>query len=246
MNSDTTSITLVTGGTRGVGEAIVRLLHAHGHAVAFTYRNSQARADTLTDELGSDRVLGIQADMTSSSQIENAISKVRQHFGGLDALVNNAGITQDRSIISMDEADWDSVIDANLSGYFRTTRAVITGFMRQKKGCIINISSVAGLIGVPGQANYCASKAGILGMTRALALESAPRGIRINAIAPGFISSDMTDALSERQRLDALARIPMNRFGKPSEVAELTHFLLSDAAAYITGQTFVIDGGLSA
>jgi 3-oxoacyl-[acyl-carrier protein] reductase len=184
--------------------------------------------------------------MRDPEACEAAVERVVAEWGGLDVLVNNAGVTRDCALYSMEKDEWRTVVDSNLFGTFSMCRATVPRFLRQKRGAIVNISSVAGIMGVRGQTNYCASKAGLIGLTRALALECAPRNIRVNAVAPGFIATDMTETLDSRQREHALARIPLGRFGQAEDVARLTHFLVSDAASYITGQVFVVDGGLTA
>lgn len=238
-------VALVTGGSRGLGQAIVRELRQQGWRVAFTYLHNAKAADALVAELGEEDTLAIQADAKDAQRLRGAADHIVERFGRIDALVNNAGITRDQSILTMDDEDWSAVLDANLSGAFHACKAILPRFLRQRSGAVVNMSSVAGVLGVPGQANYCASKAGMIGMTRALALECAARNIRINAVAPGFISTDMTAGLSDKQLEAARNSIPMKRFGTADDIAKMTAFLLSSASAYITGQVFVVDGGLS-
>jgi len=238
---------LVTGSSRGIGKAIALELAARGYAVAIHYAGNEAAAQKTTAaarEAGSPRVSVHQADLSQPEAAVNLISEAKATLEGLDVLVNNAGITRDGLLIRMKDADWDEVIATNLSAVFRLTREAVKLMMKARWGRVINLSSIAGLMGNAGQANYAAAKAGLVGFTKSVAKEYAGRGITVNAVAPGFIESDMTDKLPEKVRAEYLAAIPAGRFGKPEEVAKLVAFLASDEAAYINGQTIVIDGGL--
>jgi 3-oxoacyl-[acyl-carrier protein] reductase len=245
-NSLLNKVAIVTGGTRGIGRAIVLTLCAAGVDCAFTYVANRAAAEALSEEVRhiGRKALPFQLDARDFEGAKALVEKVRSEFGKFDILVNNAGITRDKSLMMMTPDDWSEVIDTNLTGVFNMTRASIITFLKQKNGNIVNISSVNGIHPLPGQVNYAASKAGVIGFTKSLAKEVAPYNVRVNAVAPGFIETDMTSEIAEKTREKFLQMIPLQRFGTADEVANTVLFLLSDASQYITGQTIQIDGGL--
>jgi len=238
----TGKVALVTGSTRGIGLAIATALHQAGARVAVAGRDA-ARAQEVATGLGAGTV-GVGCEVTDAEQVAAAIAAVEQALGPLDILVNNAGLTRDNILLRLSEADWDAVLDANLKGAFLTMRAVTKGMMKRRSGRIINISSIVGLIGNKGQANYAASKAGLIGLTKSAAREYASRGILINCIAPGFIETDMTAALPEEARKVLLGEIALGRLGAPADIADTVLYLASDLASYVTGQVLVVDGGM--
>ncbi len=233
---------LVTGATGGIGRAIAEALHDQGATVILTGRRSNILND-LAASFG-DRVETVVADV-ADPDAATALTAAADANGGLDILVNNAGITRDTLAMRMKDEDWQAVLDTNLSAAFRLTRAALKGMMRKRFGRIINITSIIGLTGNPGQANYAAAKAGLIGMSKSLAAEVASRGITINCIAPGFIETAMTSELNDKQRELALARVPLGRFGEGSDVAAASVYLASTEASYVTGQTLHVNGGLA-
>jgi 3-oxoacyl-[acyl-carrier protein] reductase len=239
-------VAVVTGGSRGIGRAVVLALCRQGADCAFTYSSNQEAAEILAAEAREldRRALPIRLDVRDFDGARAMIEQVKTEFGKLDILVNNAGITRDRSLMGMSREDWGDVIDTDLTGVFNTTRACIITFLKQKSGSVVNVSSVSGIRPMAGQVNYAAAKAGVIGFTKSLAQEVAPYNIRVNAVAPGFIETDMTVQLTEKFREKAVTRIPLGRFGTAEEVAQSVLFLLSDASRYITGQVLQIDGGL--
>lgn len=242
----TDRVALVTGSTRGIGRAIAETLAAAGARVAVTGRE-QARADAAASEIAEHsgrESRGYAVDVAESNQAAALVESVERDFGRLDILVNNAGLTRDNLLIRLKDDDWDTVLNANLRGAFATCRAASRGMMKRRWGRIINVASVVGLIGNKGQANYAASKAGLIGMTKSIAKELASRNILVNVVAPGFIETDMTAAMAPEARAAMSAGIPLERLGTPDDIAGMVAVLASDLARYVTGQVFVVDGGL--
>lgn len=239
-------VSLITGASRGIGRAIALKLAEKGSDVAFTYLSSEEKAKKLEEELKSKgiKAKAYKCDASSFEQCNSLIESVIKDFSKLDILVNNAGITKDGLIVRMSEEDWDKVIETNLKSAFSTIKAASVHFMKQRNGSIINISSIVGIKGNGGQANYAASKAGIIGFSKSVAIELGPRGIRCNVIAPGWIETDMTNSLPDKYKDEILKYIPLRRVGKPEEIANCTVFLASDMANYITGQVIQVDGGI--
>ena len=238
---------LVTGGGTGIGRAIALALAAEGANVAIVNRSSIDAAQAVAAQIKQmgRRSMALQADISRSEDAEKIVSEVLTTLGSLDILVNNAGTLRDSLVMRMSEEDWDTVLDTNLKGAFLVTRAALKPMIKQRRGKIINVSSVMGLIGNPGQANYSASKAGLLGFTRAVAKEVGSRNIQINAVAPGFVETAMTAFIKPEQRDEIIRRIPAGRLGDPEDVARAVVFLCSEGANYITGQTLAIDGGMT-
>ncbi len=238
-------IAVVTGGAQGIGREIALLFAREGADVALIDRDAEALEKTRVEVEGlGRRALALAADVSSAEETRGAVNKIIDSMGRIDILVNNAGVTRDGFLLRMSEADWDTVLAVNLKGAFNMTRAAAKPMLKQRAGRIINIASVIGLVGNAGQANYAASKAGIIGFTKSAAKELASRGITANAIAPGFIETRMTGALPDDVRQKMLAGIPLGRYGTPAEVANVALFLASGLSEYVTGQTIVVDGGL--
>ncbi|MBP2077622.1 3-oxoacyl-[acyl-carrier-protein] reductase [Oceanobacillus polygoni] len=237
---------LVTGASRGIGRAIALELARQGANVAINYAGSEQKAQAVVEEveqLGV-KAFKIQADVADETRVKAMVKEVVTQFGSLDILVNNAGVTRDNLLMRMKEEEFDQVINTNLKGVFICTKAVTRQMMKQRAGRIINVASIVGVSGNPGQANYVAAKAGVIGLTKTSAKELATRNILVNAVAPGFIATDMTDELNEEQKAAILGVIPLEKLGSPEDVAKVVRFLASDDANYITGQTIHIDGGM--
>ncbi|HZG71268.1 MAG TPA: 3-oxoacyl-[acyl-carrier-protein] reductase [Chondromyces sp.] len=237
---------LVTGASRGIGREIALELARQGANVAVNYSGSEAKANEVVDkikELGRE-AFAIQCNVSDNEAVQSMVKETIERFGNLDILVNNAGITRDNLLMRMKENEWDDVININLKGVFLCTKAVTRQMMKQRSGRIINIASIVGVSGNPGQANYVAAKAGVIGLTKTTAKELASRGITVNAIAPGFISTDMTDELPEETKEVMLKQIPLAQFGKPEDIAKVAAFLASEDSKYMTGQTLNVDGGM--
>ncbi|MCO7174664.1 3-oxoacyl-[acyl-carrier-protein] reductase [Sporolactobacillus kofuensis] len=240
-------VALVTGASRGIGHAIAIKLAKQGASIIVNYSGNKVRAEETASEI---RSVGAEAfvwqcDISDESAVQEMIKQSIDHFGHLDIVVNNAGITRDGLLMRMKETDWDAVLNTNLKGVFLVTKAALRPMMRQKQGRIVNVASVVGILGNPGQANYVAAKAGVIGLTKATAREVASRGITVNAVAPGFIVTEMTDQLPEDVKSKMQSEIPLGKLGTPEDVAGVVLFLASDESKYMTGQTLSVDGGMA-
>lgn len=239
-------VAIVTGGGRGIGRAIALALAAEGAKVAVNYSRSADAANEVVAQIAANggEAVAIQANVGDAANVETLVTQTKENFGRVDILVNNAGVTRDKLILRMTEDDWDSVLDTNLKGAFLCCKAVAPIFVKQRSGIIVNVGSVNGLVGAPGQSNYSASKAGLIGLTKSLAKELGGRNVRINAVAPGFIETEMTDNLKDDFKETVVKQIPLARLGSADDVAGVVVFLCSDAAAYIQGEVITVDGGL--
>lgn len=242
----TNKVAIVTGGSRGIGRAIALHLAELGAKVIVNYSGSQAKAEEVVSEIegiGSSAI-AVQANVTDADAVANLMKQAIETYGKIDILVNNAGITRDNLLMRMKEEDWDAVMNTNLKGVFLCTKAVTRQMMKQRAGRIVNITSIVGIAGNAGQANYVAAKAGVIGLTKTAAKELAARNIYVNAVAPGFIDTEMTEELPEQIKAQMLTQIPLAKLGKPEDVAKVVAFLASDEASYMTGQTLHVDGGM--
>lgn len=244
MSSITGKKILVTGGSRGIGAGIVKFLANQGARVAFTYSSKEELAQALLKSLPGEGHMTLRMNISEEASVSEGIEQVIKNFGEIDGLVNNAGITKDQLLLRMKSEDFDSVIQTNLRGSFLVTKGCLKGMLKARKGSIVNITSVIGLTGNAGQANYAASKAGLEAFGRSVALEVASRGIRVNSVAPGFIATEMTDVLNEAQKNDIISKIPLQAIGSSDDVAHAVAFLLSDSSRYITGHTLNVNGGM--
>lgn len=235
---------LVTGGSRGIGAGIVKFLANQGASIAFTYSSKEELAQALLKSLPGEGHMTLRMNISEEASVSEGLDQVIKAFSEIDGLVNNAGITKDQLLLRMKPEDFDSVIQTNLRGSFLVTKACLKGMLKARKGSIVNITSVIGLTGNAGQANYAASKAGLEAFGRSVALEVASRGIRVNSVAPGFIATEMTDVLTEAQKNDIISKIPLQAIGSSDDVAHAVAFLLSDNSRYITGHTLNVNGGM--
>lgn len=239
-------VALVTGASRGIGRSIAIELAKQGADVAVNYSGSKEKAEAVVKEIEQlgRKAIAIQADVANADSVAGMVKEVIGQFGSLDILINNAGITRDNLIMRMKEEDWDAVIDTNLKGVFNCSKAVTRQMMKQRFGRIVNITSVVGVLGNAGQANYVAAKAGVIGLTKTLARELANRNITVNAVAPGFIETDMTETLTDEIKSEMLRQIPLAKLGQPEQIASVVRFLVSEDSSYMTGQTLHVDGGM--
>ncbi len=239
-------VALITGASRGIGREIALELARQGANVAVNYAGNEAMANEVVAEIQAmgQKAIAIRCNVADADEVALMVKTTIEQFGCIDILVNNAGVTRDNLLMRMKEEEWDTVLNTNLKGVFLCTKAVTRPMMKQRKGRIINVASVVGVVGNAGQANYVAAKAGVIGLTKTTAKELAPRGINVNAIAPGFISTDMTDQLPDEAKSSLLKQIPLSRFGEPSDIAKVAVFLASEDSAYMTGQTLCVDGGM--